>query len=233
VHRFWRRLVIFSFFFPFFFFFLKKKKKTSNSTDGGANWVHESLPGASVVGPPYSLPGVNRIVFSPNGQNVYATSFKTGFWKRSFGQDWIWQATQSEFVLALFPHPSLNNLVAGLFLSEKCTNRAASGPCRYTLRVSGDAGNTWPTWISNMTIQLSWASTPAQADPVLFYSAHYNETGDWFNQGWYDSRLFRARLNSLGALSERLSLLDHQAGIAYRVRRFFFWFCFASFSHLV
>lgn len=83
------RLVICGF---FFFFSSSQKTQLSNSTDGGANWNLESLPGASVVGPPMNLPGASKVYFSNDGTNAYATSFKTGIWRRG-SSEWVWQPT--------------------------------------------------------------------------------------------------------------------------------------------
>lgn len=118
-------------------------------------------------------------------------------------------------MVSLFPHPSLSNVVAGLFLSEKCSNNGATnGPCRHSLRVSGDAGVTWASELTRMAIQVAWADTGADA-PILFYSSHNDEDGDWRQQGWYDSKLYKAMLSSAGGFVSRAMLLDHQAGMFY------------------
>lgn len=175
------------------------------------------MPGWSTQAPPFQRAGVNRLYYSSDGSQVWVTSFRCGFWRKSRVGSWIWQDMGTDYVMDLFPHPSNPLLIAGMFRGIGCYNRTA-GACKSYLRISSDAGATWQEQ-DKQVIQLAWST---REPATLFYSSHYDQSGNFYDQSWYQSKLYKGVVSaSTGTVSKLSELLDHQSGLVYRAGTLF------------
>ncbi len=181
------------------------------TTDGGSTWVLQNalMPGATTGGAPFNQPGVNTVYYSADGSQVWATSFKLGYWHLQRGGSWEWVSTE-EYVTEMFPHPTRAKDIAVTFRSEGCYNRSAVFPCKSILRVYSNF-NTFAE-LSSQVIQVAWSTI--QPD-TIFFSEHYDALGSYLTQTWYNSTLQRVVLTG-SQISQKVQLMDHQSGLAYR-----------------